>query len=75
MIGRARVEVWIELKMKIEITAVRIPAKYEDGVFKPLEDVRLADGTRVEVYVPTRATRVHPGHAFLRYVGRPRRHH
>jgi predicted DNA-binding antitoxin AbrB/MazE fold protein len=28
-----------------------IPAKYQDGVFKPLEDVRLAEGTRVEVHV------------------------
>jgi predicted DNA-binding antitoxin AbrB/MazE fold protein len=47
--------------LKIEITAVRIPAKYEDGVFKPLEDVRLADGTRVvEVYVPAEAPRERP---------------
>jgi AF2212-like protein len=29
-----------------------IPAKYENGVFKPLEDVKLTEGTRVEVYVP-----------------------
>ena len=29
-----------------------IAAKYEDGVFKPLEDVKLANGTRVEVHVP-----------------------
>lgn len=58
MIGRARVEVWIELK--IEITAVRIPAKYEDGVFKLLEDPRLAEGTRVEVYVPAEAPRERP---------------
>jgi predicted DNA-binding antitoxin AbrB/MazE fold protein len=29
-----------------------IAAKYEDGVFKPLEDVKLTEGTRVEVYVP-----------------------
>lgn len=28
-----------------------IAAKYEDGVFKPLEDVKLANGTRVEVHV------------------------
>jgi predicted DNA-binding antitoxin AbrB/MazE fold protein len=32
------------IEMKIEITAVRIPAKYEDGVFNPPEDVRLAEG-------------------------------
>ena len=29
-----------------------IRAKYEDGVFKPLEDVKLAAGTKVEVHVP-----------------------
>ena len=29
-----------------------IAAKYEDGVFKPLEDVKLTEGTRVEVHVP-----------------------
>ncbi len=28
-----------------------IAAKYEDGVFKPLEDVKLAEGTRVEVHI------------------------
>jgi predicted DNA-binding antitoxin AbrB/MazE fold protein len=28
-----------------------IAARYEDGVFKPLEDVKLANGTRVEVHV------------------------
>lgn len=32
-----------------------IPAKYEDGVFKPLENVNLAEGTRVEVVVPVEA--------------------
>ena len=30
-----------------------IPAKYENGVFRPLEDIKLTEGTRVEVYVPT----------------------
>ena len=29
-----------------------IPATYENGVFKPLEDVKLVEGTRVEVHVP-----------------------
>jgi len=29
-----------------------IAAKYEDGVFKPLEDVKLAEGTKVKVHVP-----------------------
>ena len=29
-----------------------IPAKYENGVFKPLGDVNINEGTLVEVYVP-----------------------
>ena len=29
-----------------------IPAKYENGVFKPLEEVTIQEGTVVEVYVP-----------------------
>lgn len=29
-----------------------IAAKYEDGVFKPLQEVKLAEGTRVEVHLP-----------------------
>ena len=29
-----------------------IAAKYEDGVFKPLEDVKIKEGTVVEVYLP-----------------------
>lgn len=29
-----------------------IRAKYEDGVFKPVGKVRLAEGTTVELYVP-----------------------
>jgi hypothetical protein len=31
---------------------VTIPAKYENGVFKPLADVTLTEGTRVTVHVP-----------------------
>ena len=46
--------------MKIEITAARIPANYEDGVSKPLEDVRLAEGNSVVVYAPAEATRERP---------------
>ena len=34
-----------------------IPAKYEHGVFKPLEEVQLTEGTRVEVLVPAEAPR------------------
>ncbi len=29
-----------------------IPAKYENGVFKPLEAVQIQEGTVVEVHVP-----------------------
>ena len=35
-----------------------ITAKYEDGVFKPLEDVRIIEGTIVEVRVPSGADRL-----------------
>ena len=34
-----------------------IAAKYEDGVFKPLEEVKLTEGTRVEVHVPEQPCR------------------
>lgn len=33
-----------------------IPAKYENGVFKPLEDVKLTEGTKVEVHVLDEST-------------------
>ena len=29
-----------------------IPAKYENGVFRPLQDVAIKEGTIVEVYLP-----------------------
>jgi predicted DNA-binding antitoxin AbrB/MazE fold protein len=35
-----------------------IAAKYEDGAFKPLEDVKLTEGTRVEVHVREAAERL-----------------
>lgn len=35
-----------------------ITAKYEDGVFKPLEDVTISEGTIVEVRVPSCAERL-----------------
>ena len=35
-----------------------ITAKYEDGVFKPLEDVSIIEGTIVEVRVPSPADRL-----------------
>ena len=31
-----------------------IPAKYENGVFKPLAELNIEEGTVVEVYVPKR---------------------
>ena len=34
-----------------------IAAKYENGVFKPLEDVNINEGTIVEVRVPWRDSR------------------
>ena len=37
-----------------------IPAKYENGVFKPLEDVKLTEGTRVEVHIPGEQQRRRP---------------
>jgi predicted DNA-binding antitoxin AbrB/MazE fold protein len=30
-----------------------IPAKYENGVFRPLDDVTIKEGTVVEVHVPS----------------------
>lgn len=35
-----------------------VTAKYEDGVFKPLEDVSISEGTLVEVCVPSYADRL-----------------
>jgi predicted DNA-binding antitoxin AbrB/MazE fold protein len=29
-----------------------IPARYENGIFRPLEDVAIKEGTVVEVHVP-----------------------
>ena len=35
-----------------------ITARYEDGVFKPLENVAINEGTIVEVHVPSYAERL-----------------
>ena len=54
-----------------------IAAKYEDGVFKPLEEVKLTEGTRVEVHVaeqPRRRPRPVREVCRFRNVGRPRGH-
>lgn len=32
--------------------AMTIPARYENGVFRPLQDVQIREGTVVEVNVP-----------------------
>ena len=37
-----------------------IPAKYENGVFKPLREVPLKEGTVVEVHVPVEASADRP---------------
>ena len=37
-----------------------IAAKYENGVFKPLEDVNINEGTIVEVRLPSRDSRREP---------------
>jgi predicted DNA-binding antitoxin AbrB/MazE fold protein len=34
-----------------------IPAKYENGVFRPLDAVQIREGTVVEVYVPANPPR------------------
>jgi predicted DNA-binding antitoxin AbrB/MazE fold protein len=36
---------------------VTIPAKYENGVFRPLQDVAIQEGTVVEVHVPAESER------------------
>jgi len=43
-----------------EAAAITIPAKYENGVFKPLEDVKLTEGTKVEVHVPEESASKRP---------------
>ena len=37
-----------------------IPAKYENGVFRPLQDVQIEEGTVVEVYVAVEAPATRP---------------
>jgi predicted DNA-binding antitoxin AbrB/MazE fold protein len=47
--------VWAQGSVRATMT---ITAKYEDGVFKPLEDVTINEGTIVEVRVPSYADRL-----------------
>jgi predicted DNA-binding antitoxin AbrB/MazE fold protein len=37
-----------------------IPARFENGVFRPLKDVLIQEGTIVEVYVPVEAPTKRP---------------
>jgi predicted DNA-binding antitoxin AbrB/MazE fold protein len=37
-----------------------IPARYENGVFRPLQDVPIKEGTVVEVHVPVEAPAKRP---------------
>src|ERR1019366_8999071 len=48
----------LRLKSKSEAICMTIAAKYEDGVFKPLEQVKIEEGTLVEVRVPSYADRL-----------------
>ena len=48
--GRARYD---KGKQQNQVTHMTITAKYENGVFKPLEDVKVKEGTVVEVQLPS----------------------
>ena len=37
-----------------------IPARFENGVFRPLQDVPIKEGTVVDVYVPVEAPAMRP---------------
>jgi predicted DNA-binding antitoxin AbrB/MazE fold protein len=43
------------------MNVMTIPAKYENGVFRPLEEVRIQEGTLVEVNVPVELHARRPG--------------
>jgi predicted DNA-binding antitoxin AbrB/MazE fold protein len=50
---------------------MNIAAKYENGVFRPLEDVKIKEGTVVEVHVPVeqQAARTRPSIKDLPFYG------
>jgi Protein of unknown function DUF104 len=48
---------------------MKIAAKYENGVFKPLEDVNLKEGAVVQVYVPQQERLAPASIADLGFVG------
>jgi predicted DNA-binding antitoxin AbrB/MazE fold protein len=43
---------WEGLKDAPQANVITIAAKYENGIFRPLEDAAIQEGTLVEVYVP-----------------------
>ena len=47
------VPVTIKEGSKNQVTHMTITAKYENGVFRPLEDVKVKEGTVVEVHLPS----------------------
>lgn len=50
---RKRTNFWSMTSRRIlTMKAMTIPAKYENGVFRPLQEVRIREGTLVEVNVP-----------------------
>jgi predicted DNA-binding antitoxin AbrB/MazE fold protein len=42
----------VAAKTATQANVMTIPAKYENGVFRPLENVAIKEGTVVEVHVP-----------------------
>ena len=44
----------------LEERAMTIPARYENGVFRPLQDAPIKEGTVVEVHVPVEAPAKRP---------------
>jgi hypothetical protein len=44
----------------LRVTAMTIPARYEKGVFRPLQDVSIKEGTVVEVLLPPAAPPMRP---------------
>jgi len=44
----------------LEERTMTIPARYENGVFRPLQDAPIKEGTVVEVHVPVEASAMRP---------------
>jgi hypothetical protein len=43
------------MRLILRTYGMTIPAKYENGVFRPLQEVKIQEGTLVEVNVPMEA--------------------